>query len=74
MCPIWHLYKYRFCKETCIKQINEMSDKNNPAEFCCLAEKGHVEKESEVITQGMREVEVGTLARYDKKMLLLIKY
>ena len=40
-----------------------MSDKKNPAEFCCLAEKGHVEKESEFITQGMREVEVGTLAR-----------
>ena len=37
--------------------------KKTPAEFCCLVEKGHVEKESEVITQGMREMEVGTLAR-----------
>ena len=30
-------------------------------ECCCLAEKGHVWKESGVATQGRREVEVGTL-------------
>ena len=30
-------------------------------EFCHLAEKGHVSKESGVTTQGRKEVEVGTL-------------
>ena len=29
-------------------------------EFCCLSEKGHVWKESGVVTQGKREMEVGT--------------
>ena len=29
--------------------------------FCCLAEKGHVWKESGVTTHGNREVELGTL-------------
>ena len=30
-------------------------------EFCCLVEKGHVWKELGVMTQGRRELEVGTL-------------
>ena len=29
-------------------------------EFCCLSEKGHVWKESGLVTQGKREMEVGT--------------
>ena len=42
--------------------------------FCCLAEKGYVCKESGVMTQGRREVEVGTLLLgYDKKKVIVYK-
>ena len=39
-------------------------------EFCRFALKGHVSKESEVVSPGRREAEVGMI----EALLLLIKY
>ena len=42
-------------------------------EFCYLAEKGHVFKESGVMTQGKKEVEVDTLWLGDDKTNVINK-
>ena len=39
------------------------------AKFCCLAEKGHVWKESGVTTQGKRKLEVYTILLSNEKII-----
>ena len=64
-----------FGKERYIKQINDIQvTEKKTSEFCCLAKKGHIWKESGVPTQGRREVEVCTLLlRNDKKNVIADK-
>ena len=45
-----------------IKEINNIRElQNKMVEFCCLVEKSHIWKESGIVTQERREVEVDTL-------------
>ena len=50
------VWKYRFSKERYIKQISDIHEWQKKR-----VEKGYVWKESGVMAQGRREVEVGTL-------------
>ena len=66
--------KYRFGKERYIKQINDVKEwQKNIAKFCCSVEKGHVCKESGIMTQGRREMEVTLLLGKDKNSVIAKK-
>ena len=61
------VWKYRFDKERYVKQINDIREQQKKVEFCRLAVKGHVWKESRVMTQGRIEVKVAILLLNNNK-------